>query len=297
MTLREAQLQLTQELKAFYTEGEAAAITAIVFESVTGKKRTEFFQISDTDLTREQEERLKSIKERLLKEEPVQYVLNEAWFCGLRFFVDNHVLVPRPETEELVELAISNCKFPVDELKILDIGTGSGCIAISLKRRIRKAQVWGCDYSAEALTIARRNSDQLGAAVDFVQLNFLDEKEREQLPHIFDIIISNPPYIPFKDRNSLDKNVIAFEPSSALFVPDNDPLVFYRHIAEFGKTHLNKDGSIYAEVHEDYAEASRDVFSAAGYQAELRKDMHGKNRMVIARSAQQLSLNPFLQSA
>jgi release factor glutamine methyltransferase len=297
MTLRDAQLQLTQQLKAFYAEGEAAAITAIVFESLTGRKRTEFFQIADNDLSGEQEERLKSITGRLLKQEPVQYVLNEAWFCGLRFFVDHHVLIPRPETEELVELAISNCKFPVDELKILDIGTGSGCIAISLKRRIRKAQVWGCDCSAEVLTIARRNSDQLGAAVDFVQLNFLDEKEREQLPHIFDVIISNPPYIPFKESSRLDKNVVAFEPSTALFVPDNDPLLFYRHMAEFGKTHLNKDGSIYAEVHEDFAEPSREVFTAAGYQAELRKDMQGKNRMVIARSAQQLSLNPFLQSA
>ena len=182
MTLKEAEQHLITQLKEIDGPGEAGSISDLVFEHITGKKRLDRLSAKQPPLTREQIEKLLTITKRLLMHEPIQYVLNEAWFCGLKFYVDNNVLIPRPETEELVEWIISNCRFPVDELKILDIGSGSGCIPISLKRRIRKAEVWGCDISDEALNIARRNADTLGATIDFIQLDFLKEEQRKQLP-------------------------------------------------------------------------------------------------------------------
>jgi release factor glutamine methyltransferase len=213
--------------------------------------------------------------------EPVQYVLNEAWFYGLKFYVDQNVLIPRPETEELVDQLITDCKFPIDELNILDIGSGSGCIAISIKTKLRKAEVWSCDISKEALEAAKKNATALGADVNFVHLDFLDKTARENLPS-FDIIISNPPYVPEKDKTTMQPNVLNYEPATALFVPDNDPLIFYRAIAEFGKTHLNKNGKVYAEIHESLGNDTMELFRSKGYKAEVRKDMQGKERMIIA---------------
>ncbi|MEK7225287.1 MAG: HemK/PrmC family methyltransferase, partial [Bacteroidota bacterium] len=187
-------------------------------------------------------------------------------------------------TEELVEWIISTPiaiggKFPVDELRILDIGSGSGCIPISLKRRLRKAEVWACDISEAALTVARRNAEALGTDVNFILLDFLNEEQRKQFPS-FDIIVSNPPYVPEKDKEEMQKNVLQHEPHTALFVPDNDPLVFYKAIAEFGKTHLNKAGSIYCEIHENLGEPVTKLFHSHGYTSELKKDMQQKNRMI-----------------
>jgi release factor glutamine methyltransferase len=297
MTFREAHHQIILRLNPVYAAGEAAAMADLVIENISGRRRTEIILAKEPEMSGEQIKKLDEIINRLLTGEPVQYVLNEAWFCGFRFYVNNKVLIPRPETEELVEWIISDCRFPVDQLRILDIGTGSGCIAVSLKRRIRKAEVWACDNSADALTIARRNSDTLGAVVDFIQLDFLNPVEREQLPHRFDVIVSNPPYIPIKDKDSLPANVKDHEPVSALFVPDNDPLLFYRHIAVFGKMHLNEAGKIYVEINEEHGEGCLNLFRSEHYDCELRRDMQGKERMIIARSSQQLLQNPFLRSS
>jgi release factor glutamine methyltransferase len=190
-------------------------------------------------------------------------------------------LIPRPETEELVEWVISNCKFPVDKLSILDVGTGSGCIPITLKRKLRKADVWSCDISDAALQVAKRNADTLGVDVNFLLLDFLNKEKREQLS-LFNIIISNPPYVPEKDKQQMQANVLDHEPHLALFVPDNDALVFYKAIAEFGKGHLNPGGLIYAELHEDLGKEVSALFSAAGYNTEMKKDMQGKERMLKA---------------
>ncbi|HEY6505327.1 MAG TPA: peptide chain release factor N(5)-glutamine methyltransferase, partial [Chitinophagaceae bacterium] len=223
----------------------------------------------------------KEFIKRLLAHEPVQYVLNEAWFCGLKFYVDKNVLIPRPETEELVEWVISNCKFPVDTLSILDIGSGSGCIPIFLKRKLRKAEVWSCDVSEAALRIAEKNAATLGADVNFLLLDFLDKEKRNKLPS-FDIIISNPPYIPEKGKQQMQLNVLSYEPHTALFVPDNDALIFYKAIAEFGKDHLTPAGTIYTEIHEDQGKAVSTLFESYGYSAELKKDMQEKERMLKA---------------
>ena len=165
--------------------------------------------------------------------------------------------------------------------KILDIGTGSGCIAIALKNKLPHAEVWACDVSDTALTVARKNADDLHALVDFVPIDILDRKQWKQLP-IFDIIVSNPPYVQEKDKNSMKPNVINYEPHTALFVPDNDALVFYDAIAEFGKDHLHKEGKIYVEINESLGEKVLNLFQLKGYTTELRKDMQGKDRMVKA---------------
>jgi release factor glutamine methyltransferase len=281
MTLQESTYFLLNKLRGIYEEGEASSITDLVMENLTGSKKAERMIYKNSAITPDEEVRLHSFTARLLEHEPVQYVLNESWFCGLRFYVDETVLIPRPETEELVEWIISNCKFPVDELKILDIGSGSGCIPIALKRRIRKAEVWSCDVSEKALEVAKKNAASLGTDVRFFQIDFLDKDQWHTLPS-FNIIVSNPPYVPEKDKKAMQPNVLEYEPATALFVPDNDPLVFYRAIAEFGKTNLNKNGSIYAEIHESLGASTAALFHESGYSTELKKDIQGKERMMRA---------------
>ncbi|MBL7747320.1 MAG: peptide chain release factor N(5)-glutamine methyltransferase [Chitinophagaceae bacterium] len=209
----------------------------------------------------------------------MQYVLNQSWFGNLKLYVDNNVLIPRPETEELVEWIIANCKFPVNELKILDIGTGSGCIPISLKRRIRKADVWAVDISEAALNVAKKNASALGTEINFLHLDILNETNWERLPS-FDIIVSNPPYVPGKDKEQMQPNVLKYEPGIALFVPDNDALLFYKAITRFAKQHLNTEGHLYFEIHEDLGNATMDLLQSEGFLPEIKKDMQQKDRMI-----------------
>jgi release factor glutamine methyltransferase len=281
MTMQEASRYSMDKLTAIYEPTEAAAISDWLMEHLSGAHKTDRIAGNKKQLPANQVDQLEGYLKRLLTHEPVQYVLNEAWFCGLRFYVDNQVLIPRPETEELVEWIITHCKFPVNELSILDIGTGSGCISIALKRRLGKAEVWSCDVSNGALAVASRNADDLGVSVRFLNLNFLSETEREQLPR-FDIIVSNPPYIPDKDKAEMHTNVLGFEPATALFVPDNDPLLFYKAIADFGKSHLLPNGIIYTELHKDIASIAREMFESRGYVVEIKKDMQGVERMLRA---------------
>lgn len=281
MTIQEATYLLLKNLRTIYSEGEAGQVTDWVMESLTGSKKTERMLYKNAAITPEEESQLDQFIERLMQHEPVQYVLNEAWFCGLKFFVDKNVLIPRPETEELVEWVIADCKFPVSNLSILDIGSGSGCIPIALKRKLRKAEVWSCDISEVALQVAKKNAEALGADVNFLLLDFLNEEKRKHLPSFY-IIISNPPYVPEKDKEHMQPNVLKYEPHTALFVPDNDALIFYKAIAEFGKDHLNTGGAIYTEIHEDTGGNVSTVFKSKGYSTELKKDMQGKERMLKA---------------
>jgi len=281
MTIQEANRHITTRLTAIYDEAEASNISEWVIEHLTGIKRTDRLVHKTRAINREQAEQIEHYIQRLLLHEPVQYVLNEAWFCGLKFYVNKNVLIPRPETEELVEWIITDCKFPIDKLSILDIGTGSGCISIALKRRLGKAEVRSCDISHEAIQVAKRNAATLGVDVAFTELDFLNTEQRDKLPS-FDIIVSNPPYIPMTDKKEMPSNVLDHEPGTALFVPDNDILVFYKAIADFGKKHLNKNGIIYAEINESLAEETASNFQLNGYRTELKKDMQGKMRMVKA---------------
>lgn len=276
MTIREARQQLSSGLTTIYDENEAANIAELIMEKITGERHNE----GTTSLALSQQNLLQEYTDRLLQHEPAQYVINEAWFYEMKFYVDKNVLIPRPETEELVEWLIKD--FP-KEKKILDIGTGSGCIPITIKKIIPHNEVWACDISDEVLTVARKNAADLDAMVDFVPLDFLDEAQRKQLPHV-DIIISNPPYVPQRDKHEMRKNVKDFEPHVALFVPDNNALVFYEAIADFGIGKLNDDGLIYLEIHENLAAEVKNVFTSRRYRSvEIRKDMQGKERMVRIR--------------
>jgi release factor glutamine methyltransferase len=279
MDFRDAISHSRAKLAGIYEGPEAAYIAEWVVDHLTGTTKTDRMAGMNRSLLPEQELILEKFLDRLLQNEPVQYVLNEAWFCGLKFYVDPHVLIPRPETEELVEWIISNCKFPVDKLDILDIGSGSGCIAIALKRKLRKATVWSCDISPGALNVARKNATLLGVDVKFVELDFLDGSQRDQLP-TFDTIVSNPPYIPEMDKAGIPANVLNYEPSSALFVPDKDPLIFYEAMAEFGKSHLNKNGSMYAEINEKSGMPVSNLFQQYQFRTELKKDISGKDRLI-----------------
>jgi release factor glutamine methyltransferase len=281
MTMQEATYFLLKKLRSIYPEEEASQITDWVMESLTGSKKTERMLYKNSAIIYKEESKLQELTERLMQHEPVQYVLNETWFCGLKFYVDKNVLIPRPETEELVEWIIANCKFPIDKLKILDIGSGSGCIPIALKRKLRKAEVWSCDVSDAALHVAKKNASDLGVDVKFFYLDFLNKEQWEQLPS-FDIIVSNPPYVPEKDKEQMQPNVLKYEPAAALFVPDNDPLIFYKAIVDFGKHHLNKKGTIYAEIHENIGKAVTQLFQSEHYTIDLKKDMQGKERMLKA---------------
>ena len=292
----EAEQWLKEQLAGIYENGEATNIADLVMEHATGLNKSKRSFKKEEPLTEPQLQELKQYNQRLLINEPVQYVLGEAHFYKMKLFVDNNVLIPRPETEELVEWIVNDVKKSglnvferkgaesdeTKKLKILDVGTGSGCIALALKKEMPKAEVWGCDVSDAALNVARRNGSELDIRVDFQGIDFLDSAQQRSLPTV-DIVVSNPPYIPLKDKESMHKNVVDHEPHTALFVQDNDPIIFYKALANFGKIRLYEDGCIYTEIHEGLAKDVIKLFTAEGYnKIELRKDMQGKDRMIKA---------------
>lgn len=273
------QQELTTSLLSIYPEGEANSICDWVMEYYTGKSRMQRLMDQSTELSKVIINAIHLAKEELLQHRPVQYVLGEAWFMGLKFLVNESVLIPRPETEELVAFAIANRQHAT--VSILDIGTGSGCIPIALKKQLPDAQITSIDVINEALQVAVKNATANGTNIHFIHLDFLDENKWPALP-IFDIIISNPPYVPLAEKALLDKHVTAWEPGTALFVPDGDALIFYKKIAVFGKKHLQSSGKIFVETHQDYAMVTQQIFESNGYQTELQKDINKNDRMVMA---------------
>ena len=294
MKLREAEKYIREQVAMIYEPGESANITQLVLEDCTGFAKTEILLKKEQELLPEQEDKMREQVKRLLAYEPVQYVIQKTWFYGLELYVDKNVLIPRPETEELVDWIVSDVKAAgmnvfrkeaneadvTTELKILDVGTGSGCIPLALKKTMPKAEVWGCDISEEALNVARRNGSDLNIRVDFQGIDILDEVQQRFLPTV-DIIVSNPPYIPLNDKEGMNANVVNHEPHKALFVPNDDALLFYKAIVHLAKKHLHKNGRIYLEIHENLGDAVVDLFKNEGYvSVELKKDMQGKDRMV-----------------
>ena len=303
MNIGEADKHLRQQLQSIYEEGECKAISLLIVEDCTDLAPAVIRLNPDKELTGEAEERLQRHLQRLMKHEPVQYITTKTWFYGMELYVDSNVLIPRPETEELVNWVIKDMKASgkdvfeksatdADEttkLKILDIGTGSGWIALALKNTIPKAEVWGCDVSEEALNVARRNGAALNIRVDFQGLDFLDEAQQKLLPTV-DVIVSNPPYIPLGEKDGMNANVVQYEPHSALFVPDEKALIFYEAIAQFAHKRLYEGGSIYLEVHENLSKEVAGLFVQKGYSVEVKKDMQEKDRMVKAISGMSNSL-------
>lgn len=258
-----------------YDDRESKNIVKILLEDKFGA--TAMNQMMN-QLVSVDEKELNSSMIRLEKMEPVQYVTGVADFLNRKFNVSSGVLIPRPETEELVNwIIVSN---EVSNPTIWDIGSGSGCISISLDLGIPGSQTIGTDLSMAAISICQTNNTNLGAEVEFIQSDIFED---DHSSHKFDIIVSNPPYIPNEEKERIDTNVKAFEPHEALFVADNDPLVFYRRIAEIGKKKLKNEGYLYFEIHENFALEVCELLEKMDYRdVEIKKDMQGKERMVRA---------------
>jgi release factor glutamine methyltransferase len=280
MTIGEAYSIIVESLNGKYPPEEAKSIAKIVVEDFLKSSMARFEEQLDIS-------RLAGFENlflRLKSGEPLQYVLGEAHFFGRKFKVNPDVLIPRPETEELVHWVIETIKANTisESLRILDIGTGSGCIPITIKLRFQHADVHACDISGRALRVAAANSAALGGDVHYFQMDVLDVTGWSTLPR-FDIIVSNPPYIPFRERNLLSQNVVDFEPHVALFVSDDDSLIFYRKIAELALAKLSTAGLLFFECNEfNAAEVQALLFDAGFTKVQLRKDIFRKERMVCA---------------
>lgn len=271
MTYRE----LWRTLEPLYGNGEARAITDYVLDVCFGLSKADILCGSVDEMTAEKTAELNKIFGRLMEGEPVQYVLGRAEFCGRWFSVRPGVLIPRPETEELCAWITADSKASASP-KVLDIGTGSGCIAITLQLDMPESKVTAWDISANALDVARENAQQLGANVNFVKLDALNAKPEGE----WDVIVSNPPYICEKEKKDMAVNVLEHEPHTALFVPDADPLLFYRAITRLAVQTLSKGGRLYFEINPIYADDTCRMMRAEGMTAvELRSDMYGKQRM------------------
>ena len=280
MGIKELYRNYLLQLQQIYALSEATVITDRTFESLANIKRSDLIKDPTKQLNNKNIKQLSDAFSQLLQHKPIQYVLGEAWFYHLKYKVNENVLIPRPETEELVEMVINSRKSLITDPHILDIGTGSGCIAIAIKKNMPAAVVSAIDVSEAALTVAKENAKQHNTAINFIQMDLLDESTWGQLPQ-YHVIISNPPYIPKKEKDNLAKNVVDYEPHLALFVPDKDPLLFYNKIAALGRSHLNSNGKIYLEVHEDLAKEAKALFDKHYSYAEIKKDMFGRERMLI----------------
>lgn len=271
MTYRE----LWRTLEPLYGNGEARAVTDYVLDVCFGLSKADIMCGAVEEMTAEKTAELNKIFGRLTEGEPVQYVLGRAEFSGRWFNVRPGVLIPRPETEELCAWITADSKASASP-KVLDIGTGSGCIAITLQIDMPESNVTAWDISADALDVARENAQQLGANVNFVKLDALNAKPEGE----WDVIVSNPPYICEKEKKDMAVNVLEHEPHTALFVPDADPLLFYRAITRLAVQTLNKGGRLYFEINPIYADDTCRMMQAEGMTAvELRSDMYGKQRM------------------
>jgi len=275
-------------LAKLYDAGELNTIVALVFNDAMALSRTDLVLKKKEAVSADKEKILLKYLDELATNKPIQYVLGYAWFFGLKMTVNEHVLIPRPETEELVKwiLEIRNTKIDSSHLKILDIGTGSGCIAVALKDNLPDSDVYCMDMSEAALKVAKANAELNGVSVTFIQGDILKTETGKQNQGVgFDIIVSNPPYVLRSEAKTLTSRETDFEPHRALFVDDNSDngLIFYRRIAEFAKMNLVKKGYLFFEINETKGDAMIKLLTEAGYKdIELKKDMSGKDRMVMA---------------
>jgi len=288
-TIQQAYKQLRQQLQTIYDQREAGAMAAVVIAHISGFDNTGRLVNKHKQLTQEQEYTYHLIMKGLLQQKPLQYILHEAPFYGMSLYVDENVLIPRPETEELVDWIIKEGTRDKEQDSgykrvdsILDIGTGSGCIPIAIKKHLPAAEVHAIDISEKALAVAERNAATHGT---IIQLHLLDILNKSLWEHFdkFDNIVSNPPYITEKEAEDMHDNVLLHEPHNALFVPNEQPLLFYEAIASFGLQHLNSGGLLFFEINEAYGQEVAGMLTGKGYQnIELRKDMQGKDRMIKA---------------
>lgn len=280
--------QAKQELRLLYDESELQQIIFLLLAEVKGFSRTDLQLRSSQELDEESIVKLEDFVHQLRAGRPLQYVLGYAWFCGMKYIVNENVLIPRPETEELVEWILSIPVGSMDSIlnshiSALDIGTGSGCIAVSVKKALPAATVHAIDISEEALRVAKQNAEANAAAVNFFQGDILSADFRSTNGEKFDIIVSNPPYIRKSEMHTMTAQVKDHEPHTALFVEDDDPLIFYSAIADFAKAHLKEGGQLFFEINANFGPQVRDLLLAKGFQnVALKKDLSGNFRMVRA---------------
>ena len=265
-------------IAASYAEAEASALARWILEEEFGFSTLELYAGKDTDFPMEKRKRLNDILVRLARFEPIQYIIGKTEFCGLTLKVSSDVLIPRPETAELVDWIVSDC--PQSGLRVLDIGTGSGCIAITLAERMVEAEVSAWDISEKALAVARENALHNNVRIAFSCMDVFNEPTATS---VFDIIVSNPPYITESERTEMERNVLDYEPETALFVPDTDPLRFYRRIAHIGNQMLKPGGKLFFEINRAYGSETAAMLKYGGYsQVEVRSDSYGNARMIKA---------------
>ena len=286
MLLKNYKTTFLQELSSLYEEQEIESFFYIILEKLHGLKRIDLALNPQTVMDGAHLKQWKNIVSELKKQRPVQYILGETTFYGLSFLVNENTLIPRPETEELVELIIKSFESSVSGsgLKILDIGTGSGCIAISLAKNIPNAAVFAIDVSEKALATAKKNAELNKVAIDFISTNILDVvtlSAVEGLDKQFDIIVSNPPYVRNLEKYEIKPNVLEYEPHLALFVDDIDPLLFYRKIAELAIKNLNPNGKLYFEINQYLGKETIKLLEDFGFRnVELKKDIYGNDRII-----------------
>jgi release factor glutamine methyltransferase len=279
MSLQDTKQAIKHQLGNLYDAIEMNSMVNIIIEEVTGWDALHQNIHKNDALETSQIEQLDHYVEQLLNGKPLQYIIQKAWFLGKAYFVNEAVLIPRPETEELVEWIIEYAQIINKPLSILDIGTGSGCIPISLKLAIPNAHITAIDISKEALAIAEQNAASYHTEIEWIAQDILQTK---QLKDRYDIMVSNPPYIPLREKLAMQKQVADHEPEIALFVPDQFPLIFYSKIAHIGKSALKPNGQLFFEIHYDQGEAIIALLNEMGYHAELKQDIFGKDRMVRA---------------
>lgn len=271
---------IRKELAGIYSVEEIESLIFLIFGKVKGYSRTRVLLASDENLTDEELNEINLIVSRLKKNEPIQYILGETEFYGLPFYTVSGVLIPRPETEELVHWIIQENQHP--EPTILDIGTGSGCIAVSLRENIPGSTVLACDISPVCIETIKRNAELNQVEVSVLEYNILTNSPEMDFPKL-DIIVSNPPYVRETEKKQMEKNVLDYEPELALFVSDNEPLVFYTRIADFAKVHLKNGGRIYFEINEAFGKECSEMLHERGFsEIMLKRDILDKNRMIRA---------------
>ena len=279
MRLNDIKHALKKQLSGQYESVELGPILSILIEHVTGWDQVQQVLHKDDLISAAQALAFETAATALLAGRPIQYITGKTWFMGEPYIVNDQVLIPRPETEELVDWVIEYAAIKGKALRILDIGTGSGCIAIALKKALPEAIVSAIDISTSAIKIAAANAAVLKADIELIALDILNTAF---LPDQYDVIVSNPPYIPMQEMKNMELQVTDHEPNIALFVPDEDPLVFYKAIARLAKLHLSTNGQLFFEIHYDQGDAMIKLLDEMHFHAELRTDLFGKDRMIRA---------------
>ena len=280
MTIREMRTWLAADLEAAVGADEAKAIADAILQDVKGYTAVDLALYGHRELLAETEERMRAIAKRVKDGEPLQYAIGKAYFHGRMYGVDTSTLIPRPETSQLVDMVVDDYRNSRDA-RLLDIGTGSGCIAISLALDIRYSQVTAIDISPGALQMAESNAKALSAKVRFMQADALNLQTSPLRNATYDAIVSNPPYVLASERKSMDKRVTDYEPPTALFVPDSDPLIFYRAIAQYAQYALSDGGKLYFEINPLCADDLRKMLARTFDRVDIIKDYKGNNRFAI----------------